>query len=339
MPSVPHVRLDSDQHPAGEAFDLWQAALPFYRISLAPGVTRETFRCALLCWFLGDVILSRTDVSAVQFVRSVEQVRADGVDSYSFFVFTSGTWAGDVDGRPLSVGPGQMVGFDLSKPFVAESTTSSGVALSVARTAIGNGLRADPDLHGHVFEGASAEMLLDHLLSLERHLPSMTEADVAPVVRATLSMLVAAVTTIPRRPDVKPGTLTFQHSIRRYIDSNLHDPGLTPEQIAGQLGVARSTLSRSFEPLGGVAHYIQRRRLEAIRALLLHPGETRSISELAQTFGFASASHFAVAFRKAYGHTARDMRERAMGMRRAEPAEVAEMPSAFRDWMRQLQRR
>jgi len=195
MPSVPHVRLDSDQHPAGEAFDLWQAALPFYRISLAPGVTRETFRCALLCWFLGDVILSRTDVSAVQFVRSVEQIRADGVDSYSFFVFTSGTWAGDVDGRPLSVGPGQMVGFDLSKPFVAESTTSSGVALSVARTAIGNGLRADPDLHGHVFEGAGAEMLLDHLLSLERHLPSMTEADVARIV-ALISRLRAGRTIL-----------------------------------------------------------------------------------------------------------------------------------------------
>jgi AraC-like DNA-binding protein len=340
MPSVPHVRLDSRQFPPGDAFDMWQAAIPIYRISLGPNVSRENFHCDSISWFLGDLILSRTDVSAVKFIRADEQIRADGVDSYSFFVFTSGSWAGDVDGRPMSAGPGQVVGFDLSKPFVAQSTASRGVALSVARTAIGNGLRADPDLHGHVFEGASADLLLDHILSLERHLPSMTEADVAPVVGATLAMLLAAVTTIPRRSDPRPSALVFQHSVRRFIDNNLHDPALTPDHIANQLAVARSTLSRSFAPLGGLARYIQRRRLEAIRALLRHPGETRSISELARTFGFASASHFAVAFRKAYGCTAREMRDQDSFMQSAAPAaQTAEMPSAFRGWMRELQRR
>ncbi len=338
LPPIASVTFDSAAVPPGDAFDIWKAAIPFYRISLGQNVTRETFRCHVRSWFLGDLILSRTRVSPVAFVRTAEQVRADAVDSYSFFVFTEGSWSGDVDGRPLSVGAGQVVGFDLSRPFVAESTDSNGLALSVARTALGDGLRTAPDLHGHVFAGASAELLLDHLLSLERHLPGMTQADIGPVVSATLAMLGAALTMVPHPPALRANALAIQHRVRRFIENNLHDPGLTPDHIAAALSLSRSTLSRSFEPLGGLAAYVVRRRLEAVRTLLVHPDETRGISELARTFGFVSPSHFAAAFKRAYGRTPGQMREQANGRRvPGETHDGSDMPTSFRAWMRHLQ--
>ena len=119
-------------------------------------------------------------------------------------------------------------------------------------------------------------------------------------------------------------------------ENHLHDPDLTPERIAGEMSVTRSTLFRSFKPLGGVAAYVQRRRLEVVRGLLLNPAETRSITDLALTFGFTNQSHFAVAFKKAFGRTPREMRSLLAYNLPEYGAEGTNVPNAYREWKRRL---
>jgi AraC-like DNA-binding protein len=336
MTSVPALYLDSATLPQGSAFATYQATLPFYRLSLGPGVTLENFEFCAAAWLFDDIVLSRTRASAVDVSRTLDHIRADGTDNYSFFAFTSGGWLGEFGGRPVTVGAGQVVGFDLSKPFEARSTEHSALALAVARTSLSKQFRDVPSLHGHVFEGIGAEMLLDHMLSLERRIPAMRESDIATVAKATLGMVNAVLTTIPRQVEIEPGALKFQHDIRRFVEEHLHEANLTPERIARELSIARSTLFRNFKPLGGVAGYVQRRRLEVIRGLLLDPTETRGINELAQTFGFANPSHFAVAFKKAFGRSAREMRNLMAYAQPSESAEGADVPSAYREWKRRL---
>jgi AraC-like DNA-binding protein len=73
----------------------------------------------------------------------------------------------------------------------------------------------------------------------------------------------------------------------------LHEPTLSANGIVGALSITPTRFCRSFRTVGGVAAYIQRRRLEPVRALLRHPSETRSINELAKTLAFVNASRFA----------------------------------------------
>ena len=88
---------------------------------------------------------------------------------------------------------------------------------------------------------------------------------------------------------------------RMILQANLSRPDLSPELIAGQMLVSRSTLYRLFEPEGGVMHFVQGERLRAVRDALADPMERRTIGRLAEVFGFSSISQLSRSFRGHYG--------------------------------------
>jgi AraC-like DNA-binding protein len=94
----------------------------------------------------------------------------------------------------------------------------------------------------------------------------------------------------------------------RLIDSNLAEP-LTPEKLQSALNLSRSSLYRAFEPLGGVAFFIRDRRLARIHAMV-SAGERATVSQLAGTFGFASAAQLTRAFTAHFGYSVSELRAR-----------------------------
>lgn len=71
--------------------------------------------------------------------------------------------------------------------------------------------------------------------------------------------------------------------------------------------MARATLYRQFDSMGGIAAYIRNLRLRRARELI-EGGSGRSLrlSSVAADVGFASPTVFARAFRQAYGMTPRE---------------------------------
>ena len=102
MTSVPTLHLDSSHLPPRSAFAAYQATLPFYTLSLGPGVTLETFKFNATAWMFDDIVLSRVRASPVNVSRTPDHIRADGTDNFSFFAFTSGGWIGDFGGEPAA---------------------------------------------------------------------------------------------------------------------------------------------------------------------------------------------------------------------------------------------
>ncbi|WP_375455520.1 helix-turn-helix domain-containing protein [uncultured Methylobacterium sp.] len=132
----------------------------------------------------------------------------------------------------------------------------------------------------------------------------------------------------------------MQHAIRRYIDQHLTDERLSPDDVARALEISRSSLYRTFRSEDGIAAHIRRRRLQAVHALLRMPGETRSIGELAETFGFSRASHFTTAFQRTFGCTPRLLRSTNRRCFTARSArDTAEAPAVFRDWIQEIRLR
>jgi AraC-like DNA-binding protein len=337
MAPLPHLNFNTEEIPAHERFGAWQAALPFYETSLPPGTSPATFKASVTAWFLGDLVVTQSSLSAVRFQRSAERVRADAIDTYNLLVLTHGTWFGRAGGRNMMVGTGQLASFDLSQAFESEATPSVSLAVTIARTPLDRLLQVAPDLHGHVFSGGAGELLTDYLLALSRHLPAMNQDEAPAIARATLEQVAAALKSIPQGAS-RARSDAVLYKARRFIELHLTDPKLSPDHIADGTGVARSTLYRSFAPLGGVTAYVQKRRLEAVRVLLVNPDERRSISELAQTFGFASASHFSQTFGAAYGITPRALRGTRLGFGGRDAASQDPV-ERFRAWNSRLSQR
>ena len=105
--------------------------------------------------------------------------------------------------------------------------------------------------------------------------------------------------------------------LKRYIEANLGSRRLSVQQVCAEFGISRAHLYRVFDPLGGVAEYVQDRRLARARADLRNPGRQHlQIAEVARAAGFSSEAHFSRAFHRAFGITPREVRvDSTMGLR------------------------
>jgi AraC-like DNA-binding protein len=102
---------------------------------------------------------------------------------------------------------------------------------------------------------------------------------------------------------------------RQFIEANLADPRLGPDEVAAALRVSRRSLYQMLAHDGeGVAAAIRRRRLCRARQLLVDPGRRHQpISAIAAEVGLSSAAHFSRLFRAQYGQSPRDVRMKAAG--------------------------
>jgi AraC-like DNA-binding protein len=165
-------------------------------------------------------------------------------------------------------------------------------------------------LKGMVLLGPQGNLLDDYMLVLERHLPSLTPDDVGRLPRAVEATLAAClgpsadrVATARRQID-----FTLMERVRRIVRRNLRSPVLGPDKLCREAAMSRSQLYRVMESEGGVAHYIQRRRLSESFAILCDVSHNASISKIAEMLCFADASSFSRAFRQEFGVSPREVR-------------------------------
>ena len=98
---------------------------------------------------------------------------------------------------------------------------------------------------------------------------------------------------------VKAGSqinLTLMERVRRAVGKHLRSQTLGPDKLCREAATSRSQLYRLLASEGGVATYIQRRRLSESFAILCDVSNNLSIGRLAETLCFADASSSAGLF-------------------------------------------
>ena len=338
MTKVPSIHFDSADLPEAERFARWRTAVPVYEISQEPGLGPESFQALVDAWFLGDMVVSTNQLPALRFHRTREKAAADGTDQLSLNMLRRGTWIGELDGRPMSAGPGQIVMFDLTRPTDVFCSANENITLRIARAPI---VAAVPglDLHGFKFDGPIGRVLADHLMLLVRRLPELPQSEAAATVNATVSLIASCVASSEApQHDVPLKDMQTRHRVFRYVDEHIATPDLTAATIGRQLGMSRSVLYRAFEPLGGIAQYVRARRLEAAHVQLESPNAASRISDIAKNFGFASDTQFSRAFRNRYGYNPRSARNgKVNGLNElAAVVRANDEPDIFRAWLQRL---
>jgi AraC-like DNA-binding protein len=181
-------------------------------------------------------------------------------------------------------------------------------------------------LHGRVIDDASplARLFLGELEALAGNIGAMSGAEVHGTMATCAHLIVGAFAkqcglSGNARAAVRAAVFG---SVRRHVEHNLHEPGLSLESIVGASRLSRATLYRLFEHEGGLVTYIRNRRLrEAADELIRFP--QAPVVEIAYGLGFRSAADFNHAFRRAYDMPPRDFRRLAGLPERRAPSQQA----------------
>jgi AraC-like DNA-binding protein len=248
----------------------------------------------------------------------------------------AGDWRGEVDGSEVTVGPGEVCLFDLARPVENLVTDNASLRVMLPRDRV-DALLPPGALppHGAKLGDAGGAILAGYLAHLHGTIDSITPDQAPALERATLELVAACLAPSRDRAAAASADIsaTMLRRARAHIEARLTDPELSPAAVGRALGLSRSALYRLFAPFGGIAGYIQARRLARVRALLADPRERRRISDLAFSHGFSDEAHFSRSFRRAFGLSPSDVRagERA-GERALAPATRA--GPLYQAWVR-----
>jgi AraC-like DNA-binding protein len=175
-----------------------------------------------------------------------------------------------------------------------------------------------------------ARLIGDHRLAAEANL-DVFEASTTELIRAVVTTQLGD--WVPAS-ESQENTLTLR--IMEFARQHLTDPDLTAAKIARANNISvrhlYTTLSRSGVVLG---EWIRVRRLEGSRRELARSAATgRTISSIAQGWGFGDATHFSRTFRDAFGQSPREWRALHQDKQRAQltenPAHAANRPAPDR---------
>jgi AraC-like DNA-binding protein len=264
------------------------------------------FTASIQAFYPGSIAFTETHVTPLSYERSRRKIARDGMDHFMVTLYLDEGAQGSAGTKEVELGRGDICIVDLGQPLRLRHLGSRTFSLFVPRAALESILPASDELHGSVLQGDGGlgMMLTDQLMALRRRLPDLTVAE-GPQVAGALANLVAAcfrptAESLDRaRAQVATATLDL---IKNHIELNLTSPALSPDSIATTFRMSRSTLYRLFESLGGVAAYIQERRLlRAYAALTRFSDRRRPVYDIAFDCGFASEAHFSRAFRQAFG--------------------------------------
>ena len=144
---------------------------------------------------------------------------------------------------------------------------------------------------------------------------------------------------LPRTGGVDGGKpLASFVTIRHHIDQTLRSPALGVETLATTFGLSRASLYRLFEPVGGVASYIRKSRLNrAYQDIVAAEYSNRRIGPIAYRLGFKNLSAFNRLFKETYGVSPKEARERAIhGFAGAPPSAEPGEATSLGLWLARL---
>jgi AraC-like DNA-binding protein len=292
-------------------------------------------------WRLDNLILVNANVGPLISARS--QQRANG-GSFNFVQLSIAKTAPDRrhvvgDTIYLANARGAYLS-DISREHTAISGTEDCFLAYIPHAAVGY----DPTQHPpwmFIDETTPAgHLLTDALISIRTQLGHIRESE-ARALAAGLCGLVKGLMLNVRncgdtRETVKVARLRL---LRGFLDTNLHNPDLGISDITDNFGVSRSTIFRDFAPEGGLDRYILRRRLERAYIDLNDQPATRGrITQIAESWGFQSMSHFYRVFRAEFGCAPGDVMPQKPGQRCSASARTSSLPSCGQvvSWMQHI---
>ena len=193
---------------------------------------------------------------------------------------------------------------DTRETMESTARDASLITVSVARDAMRAAAGNLDNLHGRTIGTEEGELLSALLHALVRQAPRLPPGAQPAVTRSLVDLLSVAVNPAgtSARSDFYRLEYVRREAAQRLIELRLADRDFSVQDIVSETGVSRASLYRLFEFSGGVARFIQLRRLQHLRDRLDDRAfDACALAELAPMSGFSSESHAGRQFKQAFG--------------------------------------
>jgi AraC-like DNA-binding protein len=283
----------------------WQAfrdtVAHLYTVSLPNPSDEARFTLSTRTYPTPRAILMRTQGTGFVMMRGPALV-ARGADQLLIFLQTEGSVDTDCGRRRGRLEAGDVAIFDYARPFCSAATDYGNLMVVLARTSAPAALLAiEP--HGLIFpRGSGAAHLIGAAMQA-----FYAQADDLTVSEAEAAIEgIVALTTACARARLAGDEADHVKSRRKaaldYIDANLRNPQLGPDEIADAAHLSRASLYRLLAAEGGIRAVLLTRRLdEALRLMLEDSRDEHSLKAIARCCGFGGTSQFSRAFRARFG--------------------------------------
>lgn len=251
---------------------------------------------------------------------------------------------GEADGREIRAEPGAIQLRDMTRPAASRLDRVDVTTLVIPRVAAPTALLSR-EAHGAVFQPhmPGARLMRNHLIGLEAHAADLSDEEIEAGI---LGLMLIAVRVLgldgPQAAEPVAASAALHRTVRQvvgaHVERGLIAGELPPEsdELARIAGVSRATLYRAFDVEGGVARYLQVRRLHHARTALARRRDgVPTVADVGYRYGFASPTHFSRQFRQHFGYSPSDIEPAPV------PAGVAMANGPIRhdvlvDWLEQL---
>lgn len=268
-------------------------------------------------WKVDTLRIRETTAGAEEIVRRPHHIRRSFCECVALHIplqhNSADTLSAIIGDQVMTMHCGDIYIHDLNVP-ARIVTPSSLVTLSVFVPY--NKIGYDPSIHPATMSISSAtpagQMLKNAILSMREGLEQLEVAD-APSVAAGLSGLFRGLVVLNAVEETccKEIASAKKKLTKAYIENHLFESELSTSLLCRQFGMSRATLYRLFAAEGGVAHYLNERRLvHCFRLLRSNPPSRGRVKTVAECLGFMDHSHFNRLFRRKFHMTPSD----AMGL-------------------------
>jgi AraC-like DNA-binding protein len=314
-----HLSLaDLDRSRVG-LFTGWRRALGAVFDVAADPDEIGTFAGDLNLWATSRFAVSEITCSRVKLLRTPETITRSRIDHFAVKLLLSGSVAGLAGPTEVDAKAQDVFFIDLAQPVnlqtcVGGEKTASDVTLWIPRSRLLASVSDEHVLHGLGLKGTSPAGALvgASLRALAAQTDRMTVQEMDALASGVIQLTASAIAPILEATAVSgvPVPLASFVTVRRFIDRNLSSPKLGPDMIAKNFGLSRASLYRLFEPVGGIAGYIRKRRLNQVfQEITAAEFANQRIGQVANRFGFMNISAFSRLFRATYGLSPREARE------------------------------
>lgn len=296
--------------PKAQQLDAWRGWYDAM-FDVIPKASNDDFVATNSTWTAQGLTLSQVASPANTVSRTRSVIRRNSVDHWVITV--SKQSVSDVATRGISFEVEAGTPFILSfgeELSISRRDQDDRVQLILARDSFQNIAPIVDAARGAALKTSAARMLADYILLLEKNIPTLEPDAANRLSGAVQTMLTACLAPTSQglaaaRDQIN---LTLMERVRQAVRKNLRSPSLGPAKLCREAATSRSQLYRLLEEEGGVARYIQRRRLCEGFSILCNAGNNLPIGRIAETLCFSDASTFSRAFRREFGMSPGDVR-------------------------------